>query len=215
MVRETGSEAKMKSLGISQEVTKHLALLGTPLPCHPNYITVAQQTAPKATCETLVLVATPAAELIKIVPYENEAKNHACITDRGIIDAYAGRSLYITITNACSTNVQLPNHQSGGEVGNRPEQIVQINDEQFLNHSGTHANNDSFVNEDRCKPMSNRLDETANHEAITLREKEVLKKYCQEDVQLPTKLEHLRPAFLDMRTEFQSMLERQLGRINV
>lgn len=105
MVHEINSEADKNASDIRQSNYQDLAPLVTPTTCDRKYITVTRQVALKEIHETLVLVSTQAAGLIEIIPHENVAKTHACVTAKGIVDVYPGRPFYITIANFGNADV--------------------------------------------------------------------------------------------------------------
>lgn len=54
-----------------------------------------------------------------------------------------------------------------------------------------------------------------NHEAVTVKDKEILKKNCREDDMLPAELKDHHPASLGTLEEFESMQDKHLGHVNV
>lgn len=81
---------------------------------------VTRQVLLEAMCETLVIVSAQVEGLIKVLRHEKGAKNHACMTAKGIIYFYSGRLINITIENFGKVDVSLPKHQKFGEVANAP-----------------------------------------------------------------------------------------------
>lgn len=86
MVHEAKSAAKTNPSDIRQFIDQDLVLLVAPIRSKPKYNTVPRQVLLKAMCGIKALVSTQAAVLIAVVPHENVAKNHACITAEDIMD---------------------------------------------------------------------------------------------------------------------------------
>lgn len=80
MVQETFTETRMDTSDYFQKVIEIREVMVTPTRGSSKYIIVARNVVLKNTCEKLVLVSRKVAGLIKIVPSENGAKNHACMT---------------------------------------------------------------------------------------------------------------------------------------
>lgn len=76
------------------------------------------------------------------------AKFHACMTAKGTMNVYPGRSSYITIAKFPKVDIHLPKHQKVFGVADAPVEIAHIENECFVYSAGAHSNNsDSSVND--------------------------------------------------------------------
>lgn len=74
----------------------------------PKNITVDRQIVFKAMWETPVLVSIQATGVVKVILYPDVAKSHSCMTAKGIMVVFLGRSLYIDIATFDTADVHLP-----------------------------------------------------------------------------------------------------------
>lgn len=120
------------------------------------------------------------------------------------------------MANFSMADVHLPMHEKGCEVSYKPREIVYIKDERFLYPSGAKATKrSSTISAVHYQPVPDRLDQIVELDVVKVSKEETIKKHWREGVQLPAKFNEHRPAILDMLTEFQSMFDGHLGRINV
>lgn len=81
--------------------------------------------------KTPVLVSAQPASLIEVRNHANVAKNHACMTEKGILDVYSGHRLYVTIANFGKVEVNVREKQNVGEAVSVPDEIVHIKKDRF------------------------------------------------------------------------------------
>lgn len=133
-------------MDIRQIKPQKLAVLVMPTRREPKYATAARQLVLEAMYETPVLFSAKLACLEEVVPHENVAKIHACMSFKVIMVIYPGYKFFITIAESGKTDVQWPKHRKIGEISNEPVKIIHNEDERFSYCSGAHAdNNDSYL----------------------------------------------------------------------
>lgn len=93
----------------------------TPTKHEAKFITAARQVVHKAVCETTILISMQARGLGEDVTHKKVARNHECITAKGITDFYPDRPFYIIITNYGKVDVKWSKLQIVGKVPSAPK----------------------------------------------------------------------------------------------
>lgn len=142
----------------------------------PKYITVVGQVVLKVMCEIPVLFSTKSVGLIEIISHPNVAKDHGCMTTKGIMDGYPARPFYITIANLNPAGVHLPKHQKLAKCRMRLKKsftLNKISSGTLLAPKG--LNIIAPVNAAHYKTAPDRLNQMAEPEAVKKRDEENLK----------------------------------------
>lgn len=87
-VHKARNEAEMDRSDPCQGDEASLAMFVTSIGCETKYIAVARQVVLKAMCETPVLVSIQATALVYVRPIKTCPKKYACMTAKGIVNAY-------------------------------------------------------------------------------------------------------------------------------
>lgn len=158
-------------------------MLVTPIESKTKYITVARQVLLKSMRESSVIVFTQVTGLVAIVPSKTVTKFHACLTAKGVIDAYQERSIFITIANFGKVAVSMRMHLEVGKVASVPRKIVSNKDNRFWYTSDAiMTERDSSVHAVQYKSIPYCLEKLTEHEAIKQTDKEAPKKDWKESV---------------------------------
>lgn len=120
MLHEAKSAVEKEKSENRRKFEEYEALFVITSPEDPKNMKVARQVALKAICETLLLVFTTAAGLIKVFPSANVALNRSFMTSKGIMVVYPGHLL----TSPPLTSVRLlcTSHRIGKLVKQRMHQ---------------------------------------------------------------------------------------------